>query len=107
MILEAAPKSVAGEIFNVGTEKGNYTKGEVVALVEKHVPNIEIQYKDLKFEGDMRDVKVSFEKIRKRIGFEPKISVEDGVIEVRDAIQQGVIGDPLGNKHRNAQFLVQ
>ncbi|HEX3049987.1 MAG TPA: NAD(P)-dependent oxidoreductase, partial [Aggregatilineaceae bacterium] len=101
--LTSDEKIVGGQIFNVGSEKGNYSKDEIVALVQKHVKNVEIQYKDLSFGGDMRDIRVSFEKIRRVLGFELSISVEDGVIEVRDAIESGLVANPLAEKHRNAQ----
>ncbi|MBN2303283.1 MAG: NAD(P)-dependent oxidoreductase [Anaerolineae bacterium] len=107
MVLEASQDVVGGEIFNVGSEDGNYTKDQIVALVQKHIPSVEVQYKDLSFGGDMRDIRVSFEKIRTMLGFTPTISVEDGVIEVRDAIQTGLVGNPLADRHRNARFIVQ
>jgi nucleoside-diphosphate-sugar epimerase len=107
MGLQAEATIVGGEIFNVGSEQGNFSKDEIVALVQKHVRGVEVQYKDLSFGGDMRDIRVSFEKIRTRLGFEPSRSVEDGIIEVRDAIENGLVGNALSDKHRNAQFIVQ
>jgi hypothetical protein len=55
----------------------------------------------------MRDIRVSFAKIRRELDFEPRISVEDGIIEVRDALQMGLIKDPTDSRYRNAQFIVQ
>jgi len=107
MGLEADAQVVGGQIFNVGSEHGNYSKDEIVALVQKHVKSVEVQYKDLSFGGDMRDIRVSFEKIRRCLGFDITISVEDGVVEVRDAIESGLVANPLAEKHRNAQFIVQ
>ncbi|MFQ5577486.1 MAG: NAD(P)-dependent oxidoreductase, partial [Anaerolineae bacterium] len=66
-----------------------------------------VTYKDLSFGGDMRDIRVAFGKIQTRLGFEPQVSVEQGVIEVRDAVRQGLIQNPLDPKYRNAQFIVQ
>jgi nucleoside-diphosphate-sugar epimerase len=107
MGLQADAGVVGGEIFNVGSEEGNFSKDEIVALVQKNVRGVEVQYKDLSFGGDMRDIRVSFAKIRSRLGFEPSRSVEDGIIEVRDAIENGLVGNALSDKHRNAQFIVQ
>lgn len=98
---------VGRQVFNVGSEKGNFSKDEIVELVKKHVRGVEIQYKDLSFGGDMRDIRVSFEKIRTRLGYEPQVSVEDGIIEVRDAIEMELVGNALSDRHRNAQFIVQ
>ncbi|MDX1617042.1 MAG: NAD(P)-dependent oxidoreductase [Candidatus Promineifilaceae bacterium] len=105
--LEAPEADIRGEIYNVGHEDGNYTKDQIVALVQKHVPGTEVRYKDLSFGGDMRDIRVAFGKIQRRLGFDPQITVEQGVLEVRDAIQDGLIADPQDAKYRNAQFIVQ
>jgi nucleoside-diphosphate-sugar epimerase len=96
-----------GEIFNVGGDDMNYTKDELVRMVQQKVAGTEIEYKNLSFGGDMRDIRVSFKKIRDTLGFEPTISIEEGILEVRDAIQQGLIKDPNDSRYRNAQFIVQ
>ena len=107
MGLEADASVVGGQVFNVGAESGNYTKDQIVAMVQQYVDGVKVSYKDLSFGGDMRDIRVSFAKIRERLGFEPTITVEQGVIEVRDAIESGLVGNPLGDRHRNAHFIVQ
>lgn len=104
----AAPESkVRGQIYNLGSEAGNYTKDEIIALVKKHVEGLKVTYKDLSFGGDMRDIAVSFAKIQRELGFQPGTSVEQGIVEVRDAIQSGLVKDPLDGRYRNAQFIVQ
>ena len=98
---------IRGQVYNLGSNDGNYTKDEVVALVKKHVDGLKVTYKDLSFGGDMRDITVSFAKIKRELSFEPKLTVEDGIIEVRDALQSGLIEDPGDARYRNAQFAVQ
>lgn len=105
--LSAPTEKIRGQVFNLGSDKGNHTKDEIVALVQKHVEVLKITHKDLSFGGDMRDITVSFAKIKRELGFEPTITVEDGVREVRDALQLGVIKDPSETRYRNAQFIVQ
>lgn len=78
-----------------------------MALVQKHVQGTRVRYNDLSFGGDMRDITVSFARIREQLGFEPRISVEQVIVEVRDTIQQGVIKDPLDGRCRNANFITQ
>ncbi|MCG8347254.1 MAG: NAD(P)-dependent oxidoreductase [Chloroflexales bacterium] len=107
LALQASLDTVRGQIFNVGSDDGNYTKDQIVELVRQHVAGIHVEYKDLTFGGDMRDIRVSFTKVREVLGFVPRISVEDGVIEVRDALALGVIRDALDSRYRNAQFIVQ
>src|SRR3990172_2299803 len=107
MGLEAPEKKVRGQVFNLGTPDGNYTKDEIVGLVLKRMPETVVEYKDLTFGGDMRDITVSFEKIRRELGFETTLNVDDGVREVLQALKSGLIRDPLDERYRNAQFIVQ
>ncbi len=106
-VLVSPVETVRGQIFNVGSDAGNYTKDEIVRLVQKHVRNVEVEYRDLTFGGDMRDIRVSFAKIRHALGFEPKFEVEAGICEVRDAIEQRLVGQPTDRRYRNAEFIVQ
>jgi nucleoside-diphosphate-sugar epimerase len=105
--LLASEEKVRGQVYNLGSDAGNYTKDEVVALVKKHVDGLKVIHKDLSFGGDMRDIEVSFGKIKRELAFQPRISVEEGIIEVRDALHLGVIKDAADNRYRNAQFIVQ
>src|SRR4029453_5214444 len=105
--LAAPAEKIRGQVFNLGSDKGNYTKNEIVSLVQKHVEGVKITHKDLSFGSDMRDITVSFARIRQELGFEPQISVEDGIREVRGALQLGLIKDATDSRYRNAQFIVQ
>ena len=107
MGLEAPEEKVRGEVFNLGTPEGNYTKDEIVALVLKRMPETVVDYKDLTFGGDMRDITVSFKKIRRELGFDTTLNVDDGVREVLHALKTGLIHNPLDERYRNAQFIVQ
>ena len=105
--LEAPEGKIRGQVYNLGSDGGNYTKDGIVALVKKHVDGLKVTHKDLSFGGDMRDITVSFAKIQRDLAFTPKLTVEDGVIEVRDALQTGLIKDATDSRYRNAQFIVQ
>ncbi len=107
LALEVAQEKVAHQVFNVGSNDGNYTKDQIVELVQQHVAGTEIVYKDLSFGGDMRDIRVLFDKIHRVLGFQPAQSVANGICEVRDAITDGLIQEPAGTRYRNAQFIVQ
>jgi nucleoside-diphosphate-sugar epimerase len=100
--LDAELNKVRGAVYNLGGDSGNYTKDEIIALLQKHV-DVRVTYKDISFEGDMRNVTVSFTKIRQALGFEPLVTVEEGVVEVRDVIQQGVIKDSGTTRYFNAR----
>lgn len=105
--LTAPHESIVGEVFNLGTDRGNHTKDEIVALILKRLPETVVRYKDMTFGGDMRDITVSYQKIQERLGFEARLSVGDGVREVLHALRDGIYNNPDSQRYRNAQFIVQ
>ena len=107
MGLEAKQSKIRGQVFNLGAESGNYSKNDIVKFVLKRMPETIVEYKDLTFGGDMRDVTVSFEKIRRVLGFETTLNIDDGVREVLFALKSGLIKNPTDDRYRNAQFIVQ
>ncbi|GAB4501987.1 MAG: NAD(P)-dependent oxidoreductase [Anaerolineales bacterium] len=100
--------SAPNSIYNLGSESGNYTKDQLVAFVIKRLPETMVQYKNLTFGGDRRDMPpISFEKIRRELGFKVTLSVDDGVRELVNALRLGLIRNPLDEHYRNARFIVQ
>jgi nucleoside-diphosphate-sugar epimerase len=105
--LDAPEPKIRAQVYNLGTEQGNYTKDEIVEFVLKRMPETVVEYKDLTFGGDMRDITVSFEKIKRQLGFTTSLGVDDGVREIVHALKTGLIRDPMNEHYRNAQFIVQ
>ena len=107
MGLEAEREKICGEVFNLGTDNGNYSKDDIVRLVLKRMPETVVEYKDLTFGGDMRDITVSFAKIKNVLGFDTTLDVDDGIRELLSALKMGIIRNPNDERYRNAQFIVQ
>lgn len=105
--LQATDEKVRCQIFNLGSDAGNYTKDQIVELVLKRMPETVVTYKDMTFGGDMRDISVSYEKIQHELGFQTQCTPDDGIREVLHAIRTGLISDPHDARYRNAQFIVQ
>jgi nucleoside-diphosphate-sugar epimerase len=105
--LNAPDEKVRGQVYNLGSDDGNYTKDQIVALIIKRLPEIDVQYKDLTFGGDERDITVSFDKIRRELGFAATLTVDDGVRELVNALKTGLIRNPFDERYRNAHFIVQ
>lgn len=93
------------QIWNVGSSDMNLSKNEIVDMISKHIP-MNVEYKDLEFQGDMRDIAVSYDKINKANLFEHKISVELGILELKSAISCGLIYNPMDSRHRNANPII-
>ena len=105
--LQAPDAAVRGQVYNLGTQDGNYTKDEIVGLVIKRLPETVVTYKNLTFGGDIRDISISFEKIRRELGFKAEMTVDDGVREVVHTLRTGILRNPQDEKYTNAQFIVQ
>jgi len=100
-VMSAPLEQVCNQAFNVGSENLNTSKQELVDLIRTFLPQLEVEYCDASFAGDMRSIHVSFEKMRKVLQFEAQISLEEGIEELLWALRHGVISDPLSEKHRN------
>jgi nucleoside-diphosphate-sugar epimerase len=94
-------------LYNLGDETGNLTKDEIVALIIKRFPDVEVSYKDLSFGGDIRDIQVSFERLKNALGFKASLTVDDGIRELTQALKNGLISNPLDRRYRNADMIVK
>ncbi len=107
MGLQAPEEKVKCQVYNLGSETGNYTKDQIVELVLKRMPETVVSYKDMTFGGDMRDIYVSFKKIQQELGFRTRCTPDDGIREVLHAIRTGLISNPHDERYRNARWIVQ
>jgi len=82
--LEAPASRVSGEVFNVGGEQLNHRINDIGAMVAAVVGDVEVRQEN--DAPDKRNYRVSFDKIRDRLGFVPRFSVEDGIREIAEAI---------------------
>lgn len=107
MGLQSDLEKIRGQVFNLGSVEGNYTKDQIVSLILKRLPETVVQYKDMTFGGDMRDITVDFSKIERVLGFKTRLTADDGIREVLQALRSGIIRNPQDQQYRNAQFIVQ
>jgi len=98
-VLASSSEQVAGEVFNTGSSKENYRKLDLVEKIREQVEGGEVTF--VKRDEDPRDYKVSFEKIRSRLGFEPASAVRDGVNEVVSALEALAFPEPFSSHYRN------
>ena len=100
LVLGREASVAAGQVFNVGGTDENYRKGQIVELVRDQLTG-EVEVELVHRNEDPRDYRVSFERIRSALGFEPTRSVPDGIREILDALRQGVIADFEDPAYRN------
>lgn len=95
-VLEAPPELVAGEVFNAGGDRNNATKATIVEEVLRHLPAGRVRFQE--HGSDPRNYRVSFAKVRERLGFEPAVSIGEGVAELLGALRAGVFEDVDANR---------
>lgn len=91
-VMEADADDVAGEVFNVGHSDENYTKRMIVDVVQDVLDGAGV----VQFEEggrDPRNYRVSFEKIREQLGYEPDHRVPQTVASLVDAVRAGAYVD--------------
>ncbi|HKC83724.1 MAG TPA: SDR family oxidoreductase, partial [bacterium] len=91
-VLDADPERVRGQVFNVGDRRLNMTIGQLARLVQEsvsHTRRVEVVEMPSK---DLRNYAVSFEKIRREIGFEAETLMETGIQEIIAEFDKGAYG---------------
>ncbi len=78
--LNAKKDDVSNEVFNVGGNSLNYTLLEVANLIKSKVKGVDLNIE--KANEDARNYNVSFEKIENKLGFKPKFSLDEGILQV-------------------------
>lgn len=97
--LEAPKSLVKGEIFNVGSTEENYQIETIGQIIKEYLPDTEIIYKESG--SDKRNYFVSFEKIRKRLGFKPEKDIRMSIREIISALEAKRIPDYRDPRYNN------
>ena len=86
-------------MFNVGSTDQNYQKQQLVELIRPHATDAVVEY--VHKTEDPRDYRVSFERIRERLGFAITRTVPEGIDEIAQLVSGGIIRDFSDGKYRN------
>jgi nucleoside-diphosphate-sugar epimerase len=99
LVLEKPGKSYR-EVFNVGANHENYRKMDIVDIIARYVPNVKVEFQGIG--SDRRDYRVSFDKVKRVLGFSPMRTIENGIKEVLQVIQGRIITDFDNREYYNA-----
>ena len=83
--------STAQEVFNVGDTKENYQKIDIANKIKKIVGDFSVEF--VKKGKDLRDYKVSFEKIKRKLNYRTTRTVSDGIKEIAFIVKNRIITD--------------
>ncbi|MGH2787275.1 MAG: NAD-dependent epimerase/dehydratase family protein [Actinomycetota bacterium] len=100
--LQAPLAAVKGEVFNVGGDEENYRISDIGAMVCELVPGTEMLTTENGHEANYR---VSFHKIRRYLDFKPQRRVADGIAEIKQAIELGLITEYQSSAYSNHRVL--
>jgi|TARA_R110002051_G_scaffold303479_1_gene372368 nucleoside-diphosphate-sugar epimerase len=87
MIIKCMENDLHG-VYNAGFNDLNYQKKEIVNKIVGYLGEGKIEYVDF---DDPRDYQVNFDKIQKEINYQYQFSLEDGIREVYEHIQRGMM----------------
>ena len=101
--LEAPITDVAGEVFNVGSNEQNHSIDQIGEIVASCFPAARV---DRQADAeDARSYQVAFDKIRDVLGFVPEMTVCDGSLEIKAALEAGLFPDYTDPKYNNFKTL--
>ena len=95
--------AIDGRIYNAGYQ--NHTVAEIAGIV-KGVMGDDIAVRTTPTD-DNRSYHISSEKLKRELGFSPRHSLEDAVLELRGAFEAGLLPDPLGDPRYSNIKLMQ
>jgi nucleoside-diphosphate-sugar epimerase len=101
-LLDAPVNAISGRIFNLGDSRLNYTLTDVAEHIRTAFPNTTVHIVD---NSDRRNYRVSFERARTILGFECKYDLDDGIRELKAALESGQIADYTSPRYHNQQYL--
>lgn len=93
--LGAPVEKIGGRVLNVVGE--NIQKVGLGQLVHRHFPNARVEVTSKL--PDLRDYRVSADRIAGLLGFRPAFTVENALLETANAVANGVFRDPFWPGH--------
>lgn len=91
IVLNADDQNVYFEVFNAGGNDNVYTKRMIVEEILSILPGGKVSYND--HGSDPRNYRVSFSKVKSKLGFEPDYLIRDGITRLVDAMKVGLFED--------------
>ncbi|MEK7543871.1 MAG: NAD(P)-dependent oxidoreductase [Patescibacteria group bacterium] len=91
IIMENDLIKIQRQIFNVGSNGQTYQMYEIAAKIKKYFPNVVIE--NVPGYHDKISYRADFDKIKNVLHFRTKKSIDDGIIEIKNAIIKGIIRD--------------
>jgi nucleoside-diphosphate-sugar epimerase len=96
-------KAIDGQVFNAGYD--NHTVMEIAEMVRSVVPGIDL---DVTPTNDNRSYHISSERIMKVLGFGPRRTIRDAVVDLIEAFRAGKVPNPMEDpRYYNIKLMQQ
>jgi nucleoside-diphosphate-sugar epimerase len=99
LVLASPLDKVGGRVFNAGHSDENYRKLDLVEIITGQLGRGDVEY--VTRTEDPRDYKVSFDRIKNELGYEPVNRVPNGIEELVGALEEKRFGDPFSPRYSN------
>jgi nucleoside-diphosphate-sugar epimerase len=99
LVLASPLEKVGARVFNAGHSAENYRKLDLVEIITGQLGRGDVEY--VTRTEDPRDYKVSFERIKNELGYEPVNRVPGGIEELVGALEEKRFGDPFSPRYSN------
>ena len=90
-VLNAPSEEMRGQIFNVGSNLLNYTINDLADIAKEVFPQIAVIKKSSLV--DKRNYQIDFSKIKSVLGYEAKIGIKEGMVELKEAFERNEFND--------------
>jgi nucleoside-diphosphate-sugar epimerase len=101
--LQAPAEAVARQVFNVGSDEQNHRLADIAELIAKLVPGVRVEFQEAA--AAEANYRVSFARIRSALGFVPRYTLDDGIAEIRDAVESGQVADYTEARYSNVKAM--
>jgi hypothetical protein len=90
-------------VYNTGSSFMNFTLRQLADMIQRLEPELDVDYVD---NDDIRNYRVSFERIRRELGYQCHVSMETGIRGLQEALRRGAVEDYREPVYSNYQTLL-
>lgn len=102
IVINADNEKVHFEVFNAGGDINNSTKQMLIDKILEEIPEAKVKFSENG--NDPRNYRVTFEKVKNVLGFEPKYTIKDGIEELVQSMSIGLYSDSVENSERYGNY---
>ena len=97
LVINSKKNITTNQIYNVGSDKNNHTKKDIIDTISKYIPNPKVRYVNESI--DKRNYRVNFAKIKKELHFNPKYSIDYGIREIIESLEKNYFKFDISNQY--------